>query len=75
MIVLPPSPKESMSQLACALSAQLYLALGIMSRKWAAGYLSREGEQGRSSTAGKGAGKPLLDPSNHLFGQEYSILH
>lgn len=59
-----------MSQLACTLSAQLYLAPGIMSRKWAAGHLSREDEQRRSSTAGEGAGRPLLDPSNHLFGEE-----
>ena len=38
--------------------------------KWAAGYPSREGEQGKSGTAGKGAGRPLLDPPNHLFGEE-----
>lgn len=71
MTALPPLPKKSMSQLACRLSGQLCLALGFMSWGWAAGHPSKEGEQGTAPfRAVKGAGRPLLDPPNHLFGEE-----
>lgn len=41
-----------------------------MAWRWAAGHPSREGEQGKSGTTGKGAGRPLLEPPNHFFGEE-----
>lgn len=65
LTVLPPLPKRSMSQLASRLGGHLCSALGLMSWRWTSGHPGR----GSEATAGKGAGRPLLDLPNHSFGE------